>query len=162
MIQSVGLTPDPQLDLVIERLVEVPRLSIWDAWTKPEHVKQWFAPAPWSVAECEIDLRPGGIFRSVMRSPEGTETPNIGCYLQILAGYRLVWTTALHPGFRPATAAYLPITVAVTLEDEESGTRYAAIAMHADEAGRKRHEEMGFLEGWGRALDQLIAYAAGL
>jgi uncharacterized protein YndB with AHSA1/START domain len=162
MIQSVGMTPDPQLDLVIERLVEVPRVSIWNAWTKPEHVKQWFAPAPWSVVECEIDLHPGGIFRTLLRSPEGAESPNVGCYLQILTGHRLVWTTALSPGFRPATAPLLPITVAVTLEDEESGTRYVAIAMHGDESVRKRHEELGFYEGWGKALDQLIAYAGGL
>jgi len=162
MIQSIGMTPDPKLDLVIERLVEVPRLSLWDAWTKAEHLKQWFAPAPWSVVDCEIELYPGGLFRTVLRSPEGSETPNVGCYLQILAGQRLVWTTALLPRFRPTANASLPITAAVTLEDEESGTRYVAHAMHADEAGRQQHEEMGFYEGWNRILDQLIAYASKL
>ena len=49
------------------------------AWTTPEHLKKWFTPAPWTTVDCEIDLRPGGIFRTVMRSPEGQEFPNVGC-----------------------------------------------------------------------------------
>ncbi len=162
MIQSVGIVPDPQLDLVLERLLEVPRIAIWDAWTKPEHLKQWFAPAPWTVEECEIDLHAGGVFRTLLRSPEGNAVSNVGCYVQVLAGQRLVWTTALRPGFRPNADAYLPITIAVTLEDEESGTRYVALAMHADEAGRQQHEAMGFYDAWGKSLDQLVAYASEL
>jgi uncharacterized protein YndB with AHSA1/START domain len=47
----------------------------------------------------------------------------------------------------------------LTLEPRGAGTRYVATAMHRDEAGRKRHEEMGFAEGWGKALDQLVAHA---
>lgn len=162
MIQSVGIVPDPKLDLVIERLIEIPRISLWDAWTKPEHLKQWFAPAPWNVIDCEIDLHAGGVFRTHLRSPDGNEITNIGCYVQVLAGQRLVWTTALRPGFRPNADAYLPITIAVTMEDEESGTRYVALAMHADEAGRRQHEELGFFAAWEKSLDQLVAYASGL
>ena len=60
--------PDPRLDLILERIVDVPPELVWAAWTTPEHVKQWFTPAPWKTVECEIDLRPGGIFRTVMRS----------------------------------------------------------------------------------------------
>ena len=41
------------------------------AWTHPEHLKRWFTPAPWTTVDCEIDLRPGGIFRTTMRSPDG-------------------------------------------------------------------------------------------
>lgn len=161
MIQSIGIVPDPKLDLVIERLIEIPRIALWDAWTKPEHVKQWFAPEPWSVAECEIDLHAGGVFRTLLRSGEGSEISNVGCYVQVLTGQRLVWTTALRPGFRPNADASLPITIAVTLEDEESGTRYVAVAMHADEAGRQQHEELGFYDAWTKSLEQLIAYASG-
>ena len=93
--------PDPKLDLVLERVVPVPRERVWSAWTTPEHVKQWFTPAPWTTVDCEIDLRPGGIFRTVMRSPEGEEFPNLGCYLEIIPNEKLVWTNALAPGFRP-------------------------------------------------------------
>ena len=64
---------DPRLDLKLERVVEVPPELVWAAWTVPEHVKKWFTPAPWQTVDCEIDLRPGGIFRTVMRSPAGQE-----------------------------------------------------------------------------------------
>lgn len=156
MTSSPVWTPDPKLDLVLERVIDVPPDLVWTAWTKPEHVSQWFTPAPWTVSECEIDLRPGGIFRSVMRSPEGKEFPNVGCYLEVVPNKRLVWTDALLPGYRPSAEPFM--TAIVTLEPEGNGTRYAAIAIHRDEAGRKQHEEMGFHDGWGKVLDQLVAY----
>ena len=85
---------DPRLDLVLERVVEVPPELVWKAWTEPEHLKRWFTPLPWTTVECEIDLRPGGIFRTVMRSPEGQDHPNMGCYLEVVPNRRLVWTDA--------------------------------------------------------------------
>ena len=54
------------------------------------------------------------------------------------------------------------MTATILFEPEGDGTRYTAIAMHVDEVGRKQHEEMGFLEGWGTALDQLVDFAKGL
>lgn len=69
MTRSNPQQPDPKLDLVLERVVDVPRELVWKARTTPEHLKKWFTPAPWTTVDCEIDLRPGGIFRTVMRSP---------------------------------------------------------------------------------------------
>lgn len=157
MTSSDLLIPDPRLDLVLERVVDVPPSRVWAAWTKPEHVRKWFTPAPWTVADCEIDLRPGGIFRTIMRSPEGKEHPNVGCYLEIVPNERLVWTDALLPGYRPSARPFF--TAIVRLEATGKGTRYTAIALHRDEAERTRHEEMGFHAGWGKALDQLVAHA---
>ena len=156
MTPSLVLKPDPRLDLVLERVVDVPRELVWAAWTRPEHLRKWFTPAPWTVADCEIDLRPGGIFRTVMRSPEGKEFPNIGCYLEVVPNERLVWTDALLPGYRPAENPFM--TAIITLESQGKGTRYTAVAIHRDDAGRKKHEEMGFYQGWGKALDQLVAH----
>jgi uncharacterized protein YndB with AHSA1/START domain len=91
-----------QLDLSFERMVDVPPEVIWTARTTPEQLKQWFCPLPWRTVDCEIDLRPGGLFRTVMRSPEGQEFSNTGCYLDVIPNRKLVWTNALDPGFRPA------------------------------------------------------------
>jgi uncharacterized protein YndB with AHSA1/START domain len=66
--------PDPKLDLVFERVVDVPRSTVWKAWTKPEHIVKWFAPRPWSTVECQVDLRPGGIFRTVNLEMVGNGT----------------------------------------------------------------------------------------
>lgn len=152
---------DPRLDLKLERVVDVPRELVWKAWTMPEHLMKWFTPAPWETVDCEIDLRPGGIFRTVMRSPEGDEHPNVGCYLEVVENERLVWTDALHAGFRPASEPSgcfeRYFTAMVLLEPHPKGTKYTAIALHGTEADRKTHEEMGFHDGWGKALDQLVA-----
>jgi uncharacterized protein YndB with AHSA1/START domain len=151
------LQPDPKLDLVLERVVDVPPALVWEAWTKPEHIRRWFAPAPWTIVDCEIDLRPGGVFRFVMKSPDGEESPSVGCYLEVIPNERLIWTDALLPGYRPSPNPFF--TAVVTLEPRGSGTRYTAMAIHGDEATRKRHEQMGFYEGWGQTLDQLVALA---
>jgi uncharacterized protein YndB with AHSA1/START domain len=149
--------PNPDLDLVLERVADVRPELVWLAWTKPEHVRKWFTPAPWTVSECEIDLRPGGIFRTIMRSPEGQEFPNVGCYLEIVPNRRLIWTDALLPGYRPSEKPFF--TAILTFEPDGDATRYHALVVHRDEAGKKKHEEMGFHMGWSTALDQLVAHA---
>ncbi len=151
-----GYGSDPRLDLVLERVVDLSPERIWEAWTKPEHIVHWFTPAPWRTTACELDLRPGGLFRTTMKSPEGQEFPNAGCFLEVVPNKRLVFTDALKAGFRPTGEGFM--TAIIELEPSGSGTRYRATALHKDEADRKKHEEMGFLQGWGAALDQLVAH----
>jgi uncharacterized protein YndB with AHSA1/START domain len=152
---------DPKLDLVLERVIDVPPEKVFAAWTRPELMKQWFTPKPWQTTDVEVDLRPGGIFRTVMRGPEGEENAGTGCILEVVENRKLVWTGAMGPGYRPqspeeiAKAPFL-FTAMVTMEPEGAGTRYRAVAIHADEAGAKAHEQMGFTVGWGMALDQLV------
>jgi len=154
MSRITNQLPDPRLDLVLDRVVDLPQASIWRAWTEPELIKQWFCPAPWTVIDCGIDLRPSGLFRTVMRSPEDQEFTNVGCYLEIVENERLVWTDALAPGYRPAERPFF--TGIITLSPEGAGTRYHVIARHKDEATRKSHEDMGFDDGWSICLDQLV------
>ena len=150
---------DPNLDLVLERVVDVPRELVWAAWTQPEHIKKWFTPAPWKTIDCEIDLRPGGKFQTTMQSPEGQTFPNTGCYLEIVPKEKLVFTNAMAPGYRPLVAGGAPFlfTAVITLEAMGISTKYTATAIHADVDGRTKHEAMGFHHGWGAALDQLVA-----
>ena len=168
MSLPAGLQFNPELDLMLDREVDVPIERIWRAWTDPAHLMPWFCPTPWRTVACEIDLRPGGRFHTVMRSPEGEEFPSDGCYLEIVPNERLVWTSALGPGFRPLPppapspgheCAEFPLTAILSLTPTARGTRYVAVALHADTVGRKRHEDMGFHDGWSAVLDQLVAYA---
>ncbi len=148
---------NPELDLELLREIDVAPELVWRAWTEPELIKQWFAPAPWSIADCSIDLRPGGAFATTMKSPDGEEYPNAGCILEVVPGERLVWTESMDPGYRPKTID-MPLTAILELEPTASGgTRYRAVALHQDPAGVKQHQEMGFDEGWSAALDQLVA-----
>ncbi len=157
MKSAAGLyKPDPNLDLVLDRTVDVPREMVWAAWTQPEHIVHWFTPAPWKTIACEIDLRAGGKFNTTMQSPEGENYPNFGCFLEVVPNERLVFTDALIEGYRPTEKPFM--TAILTLESAGAGTRYVATVLHRDEATRKQHEEMGFFGGWGTALDQLVAY----
>ncbi|MBL7649029.1 MAG: SRPBCC family protein [Candidatus Hydrogenedentes bacterium] len=151
---------DPALDLKLERVIDVPVELVWKAWTEPEHLKVWFCPKPWGVSDCEIDLRPGGIFRTTMLSPEGQEFPNMGCYLEVVPMERLVFTDALLPGYRPAEKSFM--TGVVTMQPEGAGTRYIAMALHNSLEVKKQHEDMGFHDGWATALDQLVEHAKTL
>jgi len=79
-----------------------------------------------------------------MRSPDGKEHPNMGCYLEVIPNERLVWTDALLPGYRPSENPFL--TAIISLESQGQCDTLYGVAIHRDEAGRKRHEKMGFYE----------------
>jgi len=156
--------PNPKLDVVLERTIDIPPAAVWAAWTTPKHLKEWFCPLPWKTIDCEMDLRPGGLFRTVMQSPEGQSFPNEGCFLEVVPNERLVWTDALAADFRPSGRAYLAeqmghFTAMILLEPHgQGGTRYTAVGIHSKESDRAKHEAMGFEVGWGTALKQLVEY----
>lgn len=161
----MSTTFNDKLDLTFERIIDVPPHLVWRAWTEPALMKQWFCPQPWKTIHAEVDVRPGGIFHTVMQSPEGKEFPGTGCYLETVKNERIVWTNALLPGFRPAmknapcgddTEFMFTAKVEFTPHGD-NGSRYRATVIHADEDGCKKHAAMGFEAGWGVALDQLVA-----
>ena len=160
--------PD-NLDLVLERTLDAPRELVWKAQTRAEHLKHWFAPKPYEISEAELDLRPGGIFRIRMVGPDGFDTGhgNAGCVLEVIEREKLVWTSALGPGYRPAQLGEgcesFPMTAIITLSDAGDGkTLYRAIALHKNEADRETHQNMGFDQGWGTVAGQLEEFARNL
>jgi uncharacterized protein YndB with AHSA1/START domain len=150
---------DTALDLTMSRVVPLPRAILWRGWTEPAQLVKWFTPAPWRTTACEIDLRPGGHFRTTMSPPDGPAHSNEGCYLEVVPERRLVWTSALTAGYRPAADSPMPMTVILTLDDHPEGTLYQARVLHRDAEGCRQHAAMGFEAGWGLALDQLIGIA---
>ena len=148
-------------DLVISRVLRAPRATLWRAWTEPELLKEWWCPKPWTSEVRAFDLRAGGDFHIVMRGPDGGLSDNPGCFLDIVPQERLVFTSLLTGGWRPATP-WLPFTAVITMADEGDGVRYIAQVMHPDQATRDKHEAMGFFDGWGTCIDQLDAFALQL
>ena len=162
MNDIINFQPDLDRDLLLERSLDVPPQDVFAAWTTPSLITQWFTPAPWRTVDAGVDLRPGGSFRTVMRSPEGQDFANEGCVLEVVKDRRFTWTGALKPGFRPRTTEELQgvpfvFTAVITMEPEGQGTRYRALAIHPDTDARDAHAQMGFHTGWGLALDQLVA-----
>jgi uncharacterized protein YndB with AHSA1/START domain len=148
-------------DLVISRRLQAPRAALWRSWTDPRLLAEWWCPKPWTTEVRAFDLRPGGAFHTVMRGPDGGLSDNPGSFLEVAAQRRIVFTSMLTAGWRPATP-WLAMTAIISMADEAEGTRYVATVMHPDAATRDRHEAMGFFQGWNICIDQLEAFARAL
>jgi uncharacterized protein YndB with AHSA1/START domain len=160
---TAAATIDPKLDIVFERFVDAPVRLVWDALTRPEHIKEWYMPREWGrVSHTELDARPGGIFRIDIAVGDGREVPNLGCVLEAVPLERLVWTSMLFPGYRPAVFDDIPITAIMTLKAEGTGTRYVFTALHRDEADLEKNRESGWQQGTEIALDQLVAHVKAM
>ena len=140
-------------ELVLTRIFNAPPEKVFQAWTEPELLTQWFAPLPWTTPQAELDVQPGGANFIVMRSPEGEDFPNSGVYLEVVKNERLVFTDAYTRAWEPSAQPFM--TVILTFEDIGGKTRYTARVRHWTAADRERHEQMGFHQGWGQCADQL-------
>jgi uncharacterized protein YndB with AHSA1/START domain len=135
-------TPADAAELTIARFIQAPPAKVWKAWSTPEHLAKWWIPAP---IECHGEFRPH------------VEA----CFLEVVPEARLIFTTTLTEGWRPAEP-WLALTAIITFSAEGSGTRYAAHVLHRNAADARKHEEMGFQEGWGTTIDQLAAFVSRL
>jgi uncharacterized protein YndB with AHSA1/START domain len=76
----------------IVRVFDAPRALVWQAWTEPKMMAQWFAPKHFTNPVCDLNVRPGGKLRIVMRGPDGTEYPCAGMFHEVVKPERLVFT----------------------------------------------------------------------
>ena len=152
--------PPPDRELVLLRLIDAPRATVWRAWTDPALLKQWFAPLPWTTTVADIDVRPGGSSFIVMRSPDGHEVPSRGVSLDVVENQRLVFTDADTQAWEPSAKLFM--TVLLTFEDEGRKTQYTARVRHWTVADREAHAKMGFHQGWAQCADQLAQLVSTL
>lgn len=152
--------PGADFNLVLERPTSLSAEALWRGWAEPDLLMQWFCPRPYRVIDCVIDLRPGGEFSTTMQSPEGDTFPGTGCFLVVEAPHRLIWTSALHPAWRPAPpveeGGFGMTAIIEFIPQPDGGTLYRATVLHSSEEDMAKHQSMGFQEGWGAAFDQLV------
>jgi uncharacterized protein YndB with AHSA1/START domain len=151
-------------ELRLERLLDALRANVWRCWTEPKLLEQWFAPPSWTTEVKTLELRPGGASHIVMHGPSGEVSDGVGVFLEAVPEQRLVFTNAFTSGWIPARhPAVVPfMTTIIEMSDEDGKTRYVVRALHWTEEARKRHEEMGFHEGWEQTSGQLEALARTL
>jgi uncharacterized protein YndB with AHSA1/START domain len=153
--------PANESELTISRFINAPPATVWKAWSTPEHLAKWWIPAPIECQVVKLDLRPGGGFETRMRQGGGAFQPHVeGCFLEIVPEARLIFTTVLTEGWHPAEP-WLALTAIISFDAEGSGTRYASRVLHKNAADAKKHDDMGFQEGWGTAIAQLAAVIEG-
>lgn len=156
------MTPEfnPKLDLSVDRIIKASPAAIWSAWTTPAKLEKWWLPAPLLCRVDALDTRPGGAFITRMSEPGGEFGPHVeGCFLELVENERLVFTTCLLGGWRPAEKPFM--TAVITIRPHEQGSAYTARAMHADAATRDTHDSLGFHDGWGTVTDQLARLVEG-
>lgn len=158
MTTKTFVAPDCDRDLVLTRVFDASPAKVFEAWTNPDSMKQWFAPHPYTTPVVETDVRPGGSTLVIMRGPDGTEIPCPGVYLEVVKNQRLVFTDAFTEAWKPSEKPFM--TVTLTFEDQGGKTRYTARAAHWSVAAREAHEKMGFHEGWSQVAEQLAEVLA--
>ena len=140
-------------ELVMTRVLDAPRRLVFKAWTEPVHLVRWWGPQGFTTPSCEMDVRPGGTFRLLMRSPEGTEHRLQGVYREIVEPERLSFTWAwLDAEGRPGHET----VVTVTLDEVGGRTRLTLHqAVFESDTARAAHQH-----GWTTCLDRLAEYLA--
>ena len=149
--KSTSATSTSDRELVISRIIDAPRDRVFKAWTR--QLPEWWGPYGMTTPVCEMDLRPGGVFRTVMRAPDGAEYPTKGIFLEVVEPHRIVFTDAFGPGWQPSPDVFF--TAIITFEEHSGKTKYTARALHWTVTHREKHEQMGFYQGWGESLDRL-------
>jgi uncharacterized protein YndB with AHSA1/START domain len=151
---SVTLPTDEQI--LITREFDAPKHLVYEAYTKPEHIRRWWHAKRGEVTVAEVDLRVGGGWRYVMVTPDGFEVAFHGEFREIVPNERIV-STEVYEGMPDAEALDT-----VTFTEIEGRTTLTILVQHTDKAGRDAHVESGMEDGLQDALDLLEELAVSL
>jgi uncharacterized protein YndB with AHSA1/START domain len=155
---TLSVTTPSDCEIVLTRTFNAPRKLVWEAVTKPEHVRKWYGCATVTLAECSIDLRVGGSYRFTMRGPDGVDHTMTGVYREIVAPERVVHTERYETtGFTSADAL-----VTMTLTEQGSRTRLQTVVLHPNKDSRDGHLNSGMESGARETFDRLEALLAAL
>ena len=137
--------------LVITRIFDAPRELVFEAWTDPKHVAQWWGPNGFTNTIHEMNVRPGGVWRFVMHGPDGVDYPNKIVYEEIVKPERLVYSHVSGPKFQTT----------VTF-DEQGGKTKLTMRMLFDTAAEhdKAVKVFGAVEGAKQTFERLAEHLA--
>ena len=155
MTASTATTSTEGRDLILTRTFDAPPEKVFNAWTQPTLLKQWFAPLPWTTVEAELDVRVGGTSLIVMRDSEGKDFPSRGVYLEVVKNSRSVFTDAFTDAWELSEKPFM--LVELTFEAQAESTKYTARVRHWTIVDREAHENKGFHKGWVTCAEQLAA-----
>jgi uncharacterized protein YndB with AHSA1/START domain len=145
-------------EIVISRVFDAPREVVWNAWTDPKQVVQWWGPRGFTTTIHEMDVRPGGVWRQTMHGPDGTNYPNKSVFLEVVKPERTVYS---HGGGKEGGPA-ANFKATWTFEVDGDQTR-VTIRMVFDSAQAREQvvKEFGAIEGGKQTLQRLGECLAG-
>ena len=154
MTTEVDATSRTEPVIIMTRVFDAPRELIWRVTNDPEHIVRWWGGEGFTNPVCEIDLRPGGIWRHVMRAPDGTELRFNFVFVEVDPPRRVSWRAVdSGPGAPPS------ILQTVTLEDLGDGrTRWTLVARADSFADRDTAVRMGYSGVISPSLDAMVEY----
>lgn len=138
--------------------------KVWQAWTKADQIEQWWGPRGFTTRVDKLEFQPGGEFIYVMLDGEDNEYPSVGTFKEIDEPERIVATDEFGDSDENEKAAPegLPTGMVNTTSFDDAGgqTKVTISIMHRSVEDRKKHEEMGVVEGFNEQLDKLGEYLA--
>ncbi len=143
-------------DLVLTRVFDAPRELVYQAWTDPKSLAQWFGPRGFTNPVCEVDLRSGGVWRHVMRGPDGNEYPMVAIFQEVIPPERLVYLTYV-PNREKSLFEILNTVKFTAQAGKTKLTIEARVLKSTPEAAPML---AGMEEGWSQTLERLATYLA--
>ena len=144
-------------EIAITRVFDAPRQLVFQAWTNPLHLVQWWGPNGFSAGDCQIDLRVGGQFCLILSAPDGSRYPCEGTFREVQEPERLVF--AGHADERHPCGAGIPphSIVTVTFEEQDGKTTLTLHTLLPSPAAKAATTAAGFNPGWQDSLERLAA-----
>jgi uncharacterized protein YndB with AHSA1/START domain len=149
---GMKLTTPSDREIVMTRVFEAPRELVFEAHSGCEHMKNWWGPRRYTVADCKMDFRPGGAWRIVHRGPDGEEYGFRGEFREIVPPEKIVWTFEFEG---------MPGQVSVetlTLEEQDGKTKLTATSVFDSVEDRDAMLKTGMEEGAAETWDRLAEY----
>jgi len=142
-------------EIVITRTLGARASIVFDAWTKPEHLRRWWAPKSRGVTfvQCDVDLRPGGTYRYVLTHGGAEPFAFLGKYIEIDRPARLVYTQCFEPS--PGVAMPGEAVITVTFEERDGSTTLVAREVYPSKEVRDGVLESGMEGGMRETFEQL-------
>jgi uncharacterized protein YndB with AHSA1/START domain len=151
--------PDGDPIIVMTRVYDAPRALVWQAMTQPEHVREWWGGPGFSNPVCEMDVRPGGLWKHVMRFPDGHELHMRFVFVEVQKPSRLVWQHEDHGRRKQGPPTSL---TSVTLDDLGARTRWTMTARFASLADREAALAVGFTRPIEASSERFVKYLVAL
>jgi uncharacterized protein YndB with AHSA1/START domain len=152
--KSAGSSKEPPFgvkgELVLTRSFDRPRRLVFEAWTNPKHLAQWWGPRGFTTTIREMDVRPGGTWSYVMRAPDGNDYAFDGAYVEVVEPERLVFDGSIHGS--PEQRVWTEVTF--TEGEGKTAIRVRQLYSFESEATR------GAAIGWSQQLDRFGEFLA--